>query len=113
MERQKKIELLQRIEAAELSPNILNVEKGLYLRTDQIGIYRNESGYDVKYPEIIEQGKILSLLCEFTTITGDELPYFIRVTPFPVGWMEFKEYASIHVSKEAHGISLINFWRKE
>lgn len=113
MDRQKKIELLQRIESGELPSNILIIEPGLYLRTDQPNIYRNQKGYGVEYPNIIEQSKILSLLCEITHITGEHTPAFIRVMPFPVGWIEQKEYAIIEVPTIETGKSLFSFWEKE
>lgn len=112
MDRKIKIELLQRIGAGELSPNILKIEPGLYLRTDEPNIYCNEKGYKLEYPDIIQQSKILSLLCEITNITGENTPAFIRVMPFPIGWIEEKEFASIEVPTEETAQAMAEFWNK-
>ncbi len=113
MDRQKKIELLQQIESGELPSNILNIEPGLYLRTDEPNIYRNQKGYTLKYPDVIQQSKVLSLLCEITNITGEHTPAFIRVMPFPVGWIEQKEYASMEMPTEERANSMAKFWNME
>jgi hypothetical protein len=113
MDRHKKIELLQRIESGELSPNILIIEPGLYLRTDEPNIYYIEKGYKLKYPDIIQQSKILSLLCEITNITGENTPAFIRVIPFPVGWIEEKEYTSIELPTKETAQAMEEFWNME
>ena len=100
MERQKSIEILNRIKAGELPASILKIESGIYKPTDTPGIYQNEGGLKVSYADLKENSKHLSLLVQAVTLQGKEYPHLIEVMPFPVGWIEERIICEIEVIDE-------------
>lgn len=96
MDKNQKIRILKAIQSGELEISALNLEPGIYRRTDRPGIYQNDAGFEIEYSELTRLSESLSFMVQASFVNDEEFPALIMITDFAKGWIEGKQYTEFH-----------------
>jgi hypothetical protein len=97
MNKEMKINILKGIQKGEISLAALKLVPGIYRQTDRPGIYRNDTGYEIEFQDLLTLCKSISFSAQCVFIQDEESPSLIILSDLALPRIDGRTFSEIRV----------------